>query len=90
MSSAIRKVAVIMGTLETTLSSLPGSAIAHAFPGTDAGNPDSICKAWEGIKQLWPDGEVDVAVFNPGGKFAPGPFLERDVNELRDNLETGV
>ncbi|KAJ9095289.1 hypothetical protein QFC21_005655 [Naganishia friedmannii] len=116
-TSAIRKVAVIMGagpgtgagiakafaathslallsrssaTLEKTISSLPPSTDAHPFPGTDAADPASIKAAFEGIKEKWPGAVLDVAVFNPGGKFAPGAFLERDVQDLRENLEAGV
>ncbi|KAI5449607.1 hypothetical protein NCC49_004537 [Naganishia albida] len=77
-------------TLDKTIASLPSSAVAHPFPNTDAADPDSIKAAFEGIKSKWPQAEVDVAVFNPGGSFAPGPFLEKSVDDLRKNLEGGV
>ncbi|KAJ9119318.1 hypothetical protein QFC24_005789 [Naganishia onofrii] len=77
-------------TLEKTISSLPPHTDAHPFPGTDAADPGSIHAAFDRIKERWPGAVVDVAVFNPGGKFAPGGFLEGDVKDLRDNLEAGV
>lgn len=77
-------------TLDKTIASLPPTASAHSFPNTDAADEASIKAAFEGIKSQWPDAEIDVAVFNPGGSFAPGPFLEKSVDDLRKNLEGGV
>ncbi|KAJ9090901.1 hypothetical protein QFC20_007784 [Naganishia adeliensis] len=68
----------------------PSSAVAHPFPNTDAADESSIKKAFAEIKEKWPGMDIDVAVFNPGGSFAPGPFLEKSVDDLRKNLEGGV
>lgn len=77
-------------TLDKTIASLPSTAVAHPFPNTDAADESSIKKAFAGIEEKWPGMEIDVAVFNPGGSFAPGPFLEKSVDDLRKNLEGGV
>jgi short-subunit dehydrogenase len=77
-------------TLDKTIASLPSTAVVHPFPNTDAADESSIKKAFVEIKEKWPGMDIDVAVFNPGGSFAPGPFLEKSVDDLRKNLEGGV
>lgn len=76
--------------------SLPGS-----LPKLDLGNiPESkllavssdgskktLEDAFKQMETKWPGGVVDVGVFNSGGHFAPGKFLERTEEEFRDNLE---
>jgi NADP-dependent 3-hydroxy acid dehydrogenase YdfG len=76
-------------TLESTLASLPQGTNAKAIEA-DASNADSIISAFKTVKDTWPHAEIDVAVFNPGGIFKPGPFLDADIADLRANLESGV
>jgi hypothetical protein len=40
------------------------------------------------MEKKWPGGRVEVGVFNAGGNFRPGKFLERTEEEFRDNLES--
>jgi hypothetical protein len=44
-------------------------------------------QVFQDIKRKWPEGEVDVGVFNVGGHFSPGPFLEKDEDALRANFD---
>ena len=78
--------------------SLPGSFprlnldlpedVVHA--ASSDGSRDSLTKAIKEVKAKWPDSVVDVGIFNNGGTFAPGKFLERTEQELRDGLESNV
>jgi short-subunit dehydrogenase len=77
-------------TLDKTASTLPPNATSHSFLA-DSADPSSLEAAWKKIKDTWPEGTVDVAVFNaPGGKFSPGGFLDKDVNDLKTGLQAGV
>jgi short-subunit dehydrogenase len=77
-------------TLDKTASTLPPNATSHPFLA-DSSDPKSLEAAWSKIKETWPEGIVDVAVFNaPGGKFSPGGFLDKDVNDLKTGLQAGV
>ncbi len=42
------------------------------------------------VKEKWSDGVVDVGIFNTGGKFAPGHFLEGKEEDLRENVESSM
>jgi hypothetical protein len=77
-------------TLSKTQSSLPSTSTSHPFPA-DASDPASISSAWEAIKSHWPEGTIDVAIFNaPGGGFSPGGFLSKTTEDLERGLKAGV
>ncbi|KAG7562674.1 hypothetical protein FFLO_01941 [Filobasidium floriforme] len=77
-------------TLSKTQSSLPSTSTSHPFPA-DASDPASISSAWEAIKSHWPEGTIDVAIFNaPGGGFSPGGFLSKTPEHLERGLKAGV
>lgn len=52
------------------------------------GSQETLREAFEKMEEKWPGGVVDVGVFNSGGGFYPGKFLERTEQEFRDNLES--
>lgn len=52
------------------------------------GSQKTLKEAFEKMEQKWPGGVVDVGIFNSGGNFNPGKFLERTEQEFRDNLES--
>ncbi|KAK4687778.1 hypothetical protein P7C73_g2336, partial [Tremellales sp. Uapishka_1] len=76
--------------------SLPGLHLPSSIPPANVlacssdGSASSLKSAMEAMKQKWPDGKVDVGIYNVGGRFSPGPFLERTEAELRDNLDAFV
>lgn len=77
-------------TLSKTQSSLPSTSTSHPFRA-DASDPASISSAWEAIKSHWPEGTIDVAIFNaPGGGFSPGGFLSKTPEDLERGLKAGV
>lgn len=77
-------------TLSKTQSSLPTGSTSHPFPA-DAADPASLSSAWQAIKSHWPEGTIDVAVFNaPGGGFSPGGFLSKTPEDLERGLKAGV
>lgn len=52
------------------------------------GSKKTLEDAFEKMEKKWPGAVVDVGVFNSGGNFSPGKFLERTEQEFRDNLES--
>jgi NAD(P)-dependent dehydrogenase (short-subunit alcohol dehydrogenase family) len=52
------------------------------------GSRSTLATAFEEMGRKWPDSKVEVGVFNSGGGFNPGKFLERTEKEFRDNLES--
>lgn len=52
------------------------------------GSKKTLEDAFRQMEDKWPGGVVDVGVFNSGGNFAPGKFLERTEDEFRNNLES--
>ena len=71
------------------MSTLPTGSTAKAIEA-DASSAESIIAAFKSVRETWPGAEIDVAVFNPGGSFKPGPFLEADIEDLKGNLNGGV
>ena len=77
-------------TLSQTQASLPSTATSHPFPA-DASDPGSLSSAWQAIKAHWPEGTIDVAVFNaPGGGYSRGGFLSKTPEDLERGLKAGV
>lgn len=79
--------------------SLPGSLpkLKLAVPddkvhaASSDGSRKSLDAAVKEVEEKWgKDLKWDVGVFNTGGSFAPGKFLERSEEDLRKNLESGV
>lgn len=62
--------------------------IVHAAKSD--GSRDTLVKAFEEVKERWPDGVFDVGIFNTGGGYSPGNFLEKKEEDLRNGLESGV
>ena len=54
------------------------------------GSRDSLDAAIKEAKAKWPNATFDVGVFNVGGNFSPGPFLEKSEKDLRTILDSGV
>lgn len=52
------------------------------------GSKSTLEDAFKQMEQKWPGGVVDVGIFNSGGNFSPGKFLERTEQEFRNNLES--
>jgi NAD(P)-dependent dehydrogenase (short-subunit alcohol dehydrogenase family) len=52
------------------------------------GSQATLSRAFSEMEKKWPGGRVEVGVFNAGGNFRPGKFLERTEGEFRDNLES--
>ena len=53
------------------------------------GSRSSLDAALAKVKEKWPEGIVDVGIFNTGGKYNIGPFLEGKVEDLQENLMSG-
>lgn len=54
------------------------------------GSRPSLDTAISEAKKKWPQGTIDVGIFNTGGGFTPGPFLEQKEETLRFNFEKNV
>lgn len=67
------------------LGDIPESRILAA---TSDGSKSTLDAAFDQMKKKWPDAVVEVGIFNTGGSFAPGKFLERTEEQFRSNLET--
>ena len=52
------------------------------------GSQQTLKEAFDKMEKKWPGGIVDFGIFNSGGGFNPGKFLERTEQEFRDNLES--
>jgi len=78
--------------------SLPGSlpALKLKIPedkliaASSDGSRSTLDAAMKQVKEKWSDGVVDVGIFNTGGKFAPGQFLEGKEEDLRENVESSM
>ena len=57
---------------------------------TSDGSRSSFDAAMKKLNETWPDGVIDVGIYNPGSTFAPGKFLERKEDDLKENLQSGV
>ncbi|WVQ98077.1 hypothetical protein IAU59_005199 [Kwoniella sp. CBS 9459] len=54
------------------------------------GSATSLEKAFKKLKETWPEGRVDVGVYNVNEKFEMKGFLDRSEEDLRSGLESGV
>ncbi|WVR04641.1 hypothetical protein IAU60_001652 [Kwoniella sp. DSM 27419] len=54
------------------------------------GSADSLTRAMQKLKETWPEGRVDVGVYNVNEKFEMKGFLDRTEDDLRSGLESGV
>jgi len=50
------------------------------------GSPAALESAFKQVSEKWPDGVVDVGIYNVGGKYSPGSFLDTKVEDLQENL----
>ena len=57
---------------------------------TSDASRESFKAAIAEMKKRWPDGKVDVGVFNMGGQFAPKSFLEVKEGEFDTALQTNA
>lgn len=54
------------------------------------GSRETIDEAFEEAKKRWPEAIFDVGIFNTGGGYSPGNFLDKKEEDLRNSLESGV
>ncbi|WVF69787.1 hypothetical protein IAT40_004566 [Kwoniella sp. CBS 6097] len=54
------------------------------------GSATSLEKAFKQLKETWPEGRVEVGVYNVNEKFEMKGFLDRTEEDLRHGLESGV
>lgn len=66
---------------------LPSSSYLAA---SSDGSRSSLDKAISEAQTKWPKAQIDVGVFNTGGGFSPGSFLDQTEQTLRDNLDKHV
>jgi NAD(P)-dependent dehydrogenase (short-subunit alcohol dehydrogenase family) len=67
------------------LGDIPESDLLSA---SSDGSKATLDTAFDQMQKKWPDGQVEVAIFNSGGNFSPGKFLERTEEQFRDNLQS--
>jgi len=77
--------------------SLPGSLpklelgdipASHILAVTSDGSKKTLDAAFEEMEKKWPEGVVEVGIFNAGGRYSPGKFLERKEEDFRANMES--
>ncbi|WWD21513.1 hypothetical protein CI109_105999 [Kwoniella shandongensis] len=77
-------------------SSLPSLNLPSSIPSSNIlavscdGSSASLKSAFEKLKETWPEGKVDVGVYNVNEKFEMKGFLEKSEDDLRRSLEAGV
>jgi hypothetical protein len=54
------------------------------------GSAATLLEAFKEMEKKWPGASVEVGVYNAGGGFNPGSFLERTEKQFRDNLESSA
>ncbi|WWC67954.1 uncharacterized protein I206_101873 [Kwoniella pini CBS 10737] len=54
------------------------------------GSATSLKKAFEDLKKHWPNGKVDIGIYNVNQSFGLRDFLDSDESQLRAGLESGV
>ncbi|ORY30397.1 hypothetical protein BCR39DRAFT_152090 [Naematelia encephala] len=55
------------------------------------GSRDTLDAAVEQMKKKWPEGTVDVGVFNTGGAaWSPGGFLDQKIDDLKANVDNNI
>jgi NAD(P)-dependent dehydrogenase (short-subunit alcohol dehydrogenase family) len=52
------------------------------------GSQATLQEAFKEMEKKWPGQSVEVGVFNAGGNFNPGSFLDKTEKDFRDNLES--
>jgi NAD(P)-dependent dehydrogenase (short-subunit alcohol dehydrogenase family) len=52
------------------------------------GSQATLQEAFKEMEKKWPGHSVEVGVFNAGGNFNPGSFLDKTEKDFRDNLES--
>jgi NAD(P)-dependent dehydrogenase (short-subunit alcohol dehydrogenase family) len=52
------------------------------------GSQTTLQEAFKQMEIKWPGQSVEVGVFNAGGNFNPGSFLDKTEKDFRDNLES--
>jgi NAD(P)-dependent dehydrogenase (short-subunit alcohol dehydrogenase family) len=52
------------------------------------GSQITLQEAFKEMEKKWPGQSVEVGVFNAGGNFNPGSFLDKTEKDFRDNLES--
>lgn len=52
------------------------------------GSQDTLQEAFKEMEKKWPGQSVEVGVFNAGGGYNPGSFLDKTEKDFRDNLES--
>lgn len=73
------------GSLAKLELNLPDDRVlAHTFDASSAAQ--SFSSALESAEKKWPGAKFNVGVINLSTNFAPGPFLERKVDDLKANL----
>lgn len=60
----------------------------NLLAATSDGSKQTLAAAFEAMERKWPDGQVEIGIFNSGGSFAPGKFLERTEEQFRSNLDS--
>ena len=75
------------GSLPSLNLTIPSSQL-HA--ASSDGSRPSLETAFKEARSKWPESRIDVGIFNTGGTFSPGPFLEQKVESLQANLDSGV
>ena len=75
------------GSLPGLELDIPANKILAA---TSDGSRPSLEAAFKDAQAKWPKASFCVGIFNTGGSFSPGPFLDQSVDSLRSNLDSGV
>jgi NAD(P)-dependent dehydrogenase (short-subunit alcohol dehydrogenase family) len=73
--------------LGSEISNLPSDRLLAL---SSDGSRDSLVKAFEEVKRKWPDSRVDLGVYNVGGFFVYGDFLDSKEEDFQHGLQNGV
>ncbi|WWD00599.1 hypothetical protein V866_007534 [Kwoniella sp. B9012] len=100
LSTSIAKSLSTTHSLVLLSRSLPDSLPKLNLPSTipkenilalsSDGSTSSLQKAFEDLKKHWPEGRVDVGIYNVNEKFNLNGFLDKKEEDLRRGLESGV
>ncbi|WVQ76005.1 hypothetical protein IAR50_005641 [Cryptococcus sp. DSM 104548] len=77
-------------------TSLPKLNLPKSIPAENIlalpsdGSSDSLRKALDEMEQKWPEGKVDVGVYNVNQRFGLKGFLDSSIEELQGGLDSGV
>lgn len=75
------------GSLPNLELDIPSTKLLAA---TSDGSRPSLESAFKEASKKWPEGKFDLGIFNTGGTFSPGPFMDQKVESLQANLDSGV